>query len=76
MRKMKIPQRREMEELLMGGGRVAQQVNLLEHAPLSGANILKEQEKKRPRRSGGGEDGSTSAIVRSAPSFEEGDQAQ
>ena len=30
-----------------GGGRVAQQVNLLEHAPLSGANILKEQEKKR-----------------------------
>jgi hypothetical protein len=43
-----------------------------------GANIIpvKEQEKRRPRRSEGGEDGSSIAIVRSVPSFEEGDREQ
>jgi hypothetical protein len=53
-------------------------VNLIEHAPMLGANIIpvKEQEKRRPRRSEGGEDGSSSAIVRSVPSFEEGDREQ
>lgn len=69
---------RKRDGIADGGGRVAQQVNLIEHAPMLGANIspVKEQEKKRPRRSEGGEDGSSSAIARSAPSFEEGDREQ
>lgn len=59
-------------------GRVAQQVNLIEHSPSLNASIrpLKEQEKKRPRRNEGGEDGSNSSNTKSALSFEEGDRAK
>jgi hypothetical protein len=60
-----------------GRGRVAQQVNLLENTPHLDIDTspLKEQEKKRARRTGG-EDGTSSTINRSALSFEESDRAQ
>lgn len=41
-----------------GGGWVTMQVSLLEHPPQQSASVspLKEQEKKRPRRDGDGEE--------------------
>ena len=62
-----------------GIGRVAMQVTLLEHQDQKEAAIspLQEQEKKRPRRSEGGNDSNaTKNIIRSALSFEESDRAQ
>jgi len=62
-----------------GTGRVAMQVTLLEHQDQKEAAIspLQEQEKKRPRRSEGGNDSNaTKNIIRSALSFEESDRAQ
>jgi hypothetical protein len=62
-----------------GTGRVAKQVNLLEHPAQKDASIspLKEQEKKRPRKNGGGKDDDLSNTnIRSVLSFEESDWAQ
>lgn len=61
-----------------GGGRVAKQVNLLETPPQANSSVspLKEQEKKRPRREGGGEEDSATATIRSALSFEGSDRTQ
>jgi len=61
-----------------GRGRVAQQVNLLENTPTLNTEVspVKEQEKKRARRNGDGEDGKNSIINRSALSFEESDRTQ
>ena len=55
-----------------GTGRVAQQVNLLEHTPHLDTNTspLKEQEKKRLRRSGGKGKDTNNNSAKSALSFE------
>jgi hypothetical protein len=61
-----------------GAGRVAKQVNLLDHPSQKGASIspVKEQEKKRTRKNGGGEeDDITKTNIRSALSFEESGRA-
>ena len=57
---------------------MAKQVNLLESStlPLPATSPLKEQEKKRPRRSKEVGDVTNNPLFGSAPSDEEGDRAQ
>jgi hypothetical protein len=72
-----VAKKREAPET-EGGGRVAQQLNLLENSvvPSTRASPVKEQEKKRARKNGGGDDDTNSSMNRSALSFEESDRAQ
>jgi len=70
---------RKREVASVAVGRVALQVNLLEHPSQKETTVspLKEHEKKNPRRDGDGDDDElTNPNAKSVLSFEESDRAQ